>query len=136
MVQPRLKEALAKEFELKDLGELRYFLGMESARIERGIFVSQRKYILDLLEETWLMYCKPADTPIEPNLNLVAQVNTEQYQRLKGNLIYLAHTRPDISLAVSLVSQFMHSPSREHLEAVVRILRLPKVSTGKGAVIC
>ena len=63
MVRPRLKEALAKEFELKDLGELRYFLGMESARIERGIFVSQKKYILDLLEETGLMYCKPADTP-------------------------------------------------------------------------
>lgn len=65
-----MKEAFAKEFELKDLGELRYFLGMEFARIKREIFVSQRKYILDLLEETRLMDCKPANTPIEPDLNL------------------------------------------------------------------
>ena len=68
----RLKKALASEFEIKDLGELKYFLGMEFARSKKGIFVSQRKYVLDLLKETGLMGCKPAETPIEPNLKLEA----------------------------------------------------------------
>ena len=69
--------------------------------------------------------CKVAETPIEPNLKLEAakpesQVDREQYQRLVGKLIYLAHTRPDISFAVNMVSQFMHSPGPEHNEAALR----------------
>lgn len=64
----RLKKALASEFEIKDLGPLIYFLGMEFARSKKGIFVSQRKHILDLLEETGLLGCKAAETPMEPNL--------------------------------------------------------------------
>ena len=66
--------------------------------------------------------CKPVDTPIDPNRKLCdsqseEQVDTGQYQRLVGKLIYLAHTRPDIPFVVSLVSQFMHSPTNKHLEA-------------------
>lgn len=64
----RLKKALASEFEIKDLDPLKYFLGMEFARSKKEIFVSQRKYILDLLEETGLLGCKAAETPMEPNL--------------------------------------------------------------------
>ena len=65
-----LKACLAKEFEMKDLGPLRYFLGIEVARSNKGIFISQRKYILDLLEETGMLGCKPADSPIEANHQL------------------------------------------------------------------
>ncbi|XP_025692522.1 uncharacterized mitochondrial protein AtMg00810-like [Arachis hypogaea] len=54
-----------------------------------------------------------------------------RYQRLVGRLIYLSHTRLDIAFAVSMVSQFMHSPSREHMDAVFRILRYLKGSPGK-----
>ncbi|KAI9193816.1 hypothetical protein LWI28_000412 [Acer negundo] len=133
----RLKQLLAQEFEVKDLGTLKYFLGMEFARSKRGIFVSQRKYILDLLGEIGMIGYKAAETSIEPNLKLEAtkpesQVDREQYQRLVGKLIYLAHTRPNISFAVNMMSQFMHSPGLEHNEAVLRILRYLKGTPGKG----
>ncbi|KAL5857491.1 hypothetical protein ACOSQ3_004949 [Xanthoceras sorbifolium] len=123
----KLNKALAAEFEL----------GMEFARSKRGIFVSKNKYVLDLLKETGLMGCRHAETPIEANLKLEAEksdahVDKEKYQRLVGRLIYLAHTRPDISFAVSLVSQFMHSPGPQHHEAVLRILRYLKGTPGRG----
>ncbi|KAH9722152.1 retrovirus-related pol polyprotein from transposon RE1 [Citrus sinensis] len=66
----RLKQSLATDFEIKDLGALKYFLGMEVARSKKGIVVSQRKYILDLLKETGISGCKPIDTPMKYNLKL------------------------------------------------------------------
>ena len=66
----RLKNELAATFEIKDLGTLKYFLGMEFARSKEGIFVNQRKYVLNLLSETGLLNCKLAETPVEPNLKL------------------------------------------------------------------
>jgi hypothetical protein len=132
----RLRKQLATKFEMKNLGGLKYFLGIEVARSKQGIFLSQRKYILDLLSEVGLLECKPTDTPIVQNHKLGEYLNRtpttkERYQRLVGKLIYLSHTRPDIVYAVSIVSQFMHCPSEEHMEAVIRILRLLKSSPGK-----
>ncbi|XP_073227024.1 uncharacterized protein [Cicer arietinum] len=90
----------------------------------------------DLLEETGMSGCRPADTPMELNAKLWEKgsvpVEIGRYQRLVGKLIYLAHTRPDIAFSVSVVSQFMHSPYEEHLEAVYRILRYLKSNPGKG----
>ncbi|RVW16205.1 Retrovirus-related Pol polyprotein from transposon RE1 [Vitis vinifera] len=132
-----LKKRLAKEFEIKDLGPLRYFLGMEIARNRSGIFVSQRKYDLDLLKETGLLGCKLGDTPVDPNIRLSNQnssapVDKGRYQRLVGKLIYLVHTRPNIAFAFNLVGQFMHAPYEEHLEVVMRILKYPKGSPRRG----
>jgi len=132
----RLKENLSKEFEVKDLGQLRYFLGIEVARSQKGILLTQRKYVLDLLNETGMLGCRPASYPIDPNHKLCAEsgdpVNKDRYQRLVGRLIYLCHTRPDISYAVSVVSRYMHDPRSGHLDAVYRILRYLKSSPGKG----
>src|SRR5262249_17260499 len=126
----------AREFEIKDLGKLRYFLGIEVARSYKGIFICQRKYILDLLKETGMMSCKPAESPIEANHRLQAGVGKSvelgRYQRLVGRLIYLSHTRPEIAYAVSLVSQYMHDPREPHMEAVYRILRYLKSAPGRG----
>ncbi|KAM1108784.1 hypothetical protein ACFX13_005484 [Malus domestica] len=124
---------------MKELGKLKYFLGIEVARSKHGIFLSQRKYVLDLLAETGMLDCKHVDTPIEQNhlLGLFPdQVPThkERYQRLMGRLIYLSHTRPDIAYAISVVSQFMHSPSEAHMDAVTRILRHLKMAPGRGLV--
>ena len=132
-----LQEHLAREFEMKDLGELKYFLGIEVSRSKKGIFLSQRKYALDLLNETGMTTCSPASTPMEENLKLCVHpnqvpANKERYQRLVGRLMYLAHTRPDLAYVLSMVSQFMHSPSEEHMNAVIRILRYLKSSPGKG----
>jgi hypothetical protein len=132
----QLKKKLSQEFEVKDLGQLRYFLGIEIARSPKGIVLSQRKYVLDLLGETGMLGCRPASTPIDPNHKLCAEsgdpVNKETYQRLVGKLIYLCHTRPDISYAVSVVSRYMHDPRSGHLDVVYRILRYLKSSPGKG----
>ena len=129
----RMKKSLAQSFEIKDLGILKYFV----ARSKKGIVLSQRKYILDLLKEMGMLGCKPIETPVDANIKLgtrsgVKGVNKEGYQRLVGKLIYLSHTRPDISFAVSMVSQFMHSPNEDHLQAVFRILKYVKATPGKG----
>ena len=133
----RLEQKLSGDFEMKNLGGLKYFLGIEVSRNKNGIFLSQRKYVLDLLTEVGMLECKPADTPSVKNVKLDVNrsnksVNKERYQRLVGKLIYLSHTRPDIAYAVSIVSQFMHNPAEEHMEAVMRIIRYLKGTPGRG----
>jgi hypothetical protein len=135
--QQMLAQHLAKEFEIKTLGKLKYFLGIEVAHSRKGIFISQQKYITDLLQETGKTACKPACTPIDPNVKLGnaeedIAVNKEKYQRLVGKLIYLSHTRPDVAFAVSLVSQFMHQPKEIHLQAALRIVQYLKGTPGRG----
>ncbi|CAJ2663478.1 unnamed protein product [Trifolium pratense] len=135
--QQMLSQHLAKEFEIKTLGKLKYFLGIEVAHSKKGIFISQQKYITDLLQETGKTACKPACTPIDPNIKLGnaeedVAVNKERYQRLVGKLIYLSHTRPDVAFAVSLVSQFMHQPKEIHLQAALRIVQYLKGTPGRG----
>lgn len=131
-----LKKMLARSFEVKDLGFLHYFLGIEVAYGSQGIYLSQRKYVLDLLAETGMLNCRPATTPIEQNHRILADsgdpVDKHQYQRLVGRLIYLSHTRPDIAYAVSLVSRFMRDPRSSHLDVVHRILRYLKGCPGRG----
>lgn len=88
-----LKRLLQSEFKVKDLGKLQYFLGIEIARSKDGIFISQRKYILDLLQETGKLGCQPATTPMEKNWKekLTEEdppTNRERYQRIVGKLIY------------------------------------------------
>ena len=118
------------------MGQLKDLLGMEVARSKEGIIVSQRKYVLDLLKETNMSGCCPVETQTDPNIKFGNKegnsVEQRRYQRLVGELIYLSHTRPDISFVVSLVSQFMHSPKKEHQEAVYKILRYLKNSPRRG----
>ncbi|RVX12128.1 Retrovirus-related Pol polyprotein from transposon RE1 [Vitis vinifera] len=132
-----LQNYLSREFEMKDLDPLKYFLGIEVSRSSEGIFLSQRKYALDLLQETGMSGCQPVNTPIEKGLKLCVepnQVSTDKgrYQKLVGRLMYLAHTRPDLAYALSVVSQYMHNPGEQHMNAVMRILRYLKNAPGKG----
>nr|CAN62086.1 hypothetical protein VITISV_035123 [Vitis vinifera] len=131
-----LQNYLSREFKMKDLGPLKYFLGIEVSQSSEGFFLSQRKYALDLLQETGMSGCQPVNTPIEKCLKLCVepnQVSTDKgrYQRLVGRLMYLAHTRPDLAYALSVVSQYMHNLGEQHMNAIMRILRYLKNAPGK-----
>ena len=126
-----MKKILAKEFELKELGKLKYFLGIEVTYSTQGIFISQQKYVTDLLAETGKIECKPVSTPMDPNHKLgeakeEPMVDKRMYQRLVGRLIYLTHTWPDIAYSMSVISQFMHDPREPHLQAAYRVLHYLK----------
>ncbi|XP_062099974.1 uncharacterized mitochondrial protein AtMg00810-like [Humulus lupulus] len=122
---------LAKEFEIKNLGSIRYFLGMEFG----SNFVSQIKYTIDLLKETGMLGSKPSKTPIElgdkKRMFEGNPIDKGRYQELVGELIYLSHTRSDIAFAVCLVSQYMHDPCQGHLNAIYRIMRYCTQTLGK-----
>ncbi|XP_050121443.1 uncharacterized mitochondrial protein AtMg00810-like [Malus sylvestris] len=120
---------LAAVFELKDIGRLTYFLGLQvQYKVNGDIFVRQSKYIKDLLHKAMMDSCKPATTPCKPHNSLI--LNEEEvladpslYGSLVGLLQYLTFTRPDIAFAVNLEDQFMVSPTEMHFGAVKRILR-------------
>ena len=102
--------------------------------------MSQCKYVLDLLKETGMSRCQPADTPMDPNHKLAnikdgTPVDTARYHKLVGKLIYLAQTRLDIAFSMSVVSQFKHSPYEEHLDAVFWIFEVLKKYPKKGIVL-
>ncbi|KAJ9687350.1 hypothetical protein PVL29_016010 [Vitis rotundifolia] len=133
----KLKQHLFTHFQTKDLGKLKYFLGIEIAQSSSGVVLSQRKYALDILEETGMLDCKPVDTPMDSNVKLVPGQGEPlgdpgRYRRLVGKLNYLTITRPDISFPVSVVSQFLQSPCDSHWDAVIRILRYIKSTPGQG----
>ena len=122
---------------MKDLGPLKYFLGIEVSRSSEGIFLSQRKYALDLLQETGMSACQPVNIPIEEGLKLCVKPNQVsidkgRYQRLVGKSMYLAHTRLDLAYTLSVVSQYMHNPGEQHMNVVMRILRYLKNAPRKG----
>ncbi|XP_050889402.1 uncharacterized mitochondrial protein AtMg00810-like [Lathyrus oleraceus] len=108
---------------------------MKIARTKNGISVSQRKYTLDLLQETGMLGCKAANTPIEQvkrseDENLPA--NKDRYQSLVGKLIYLTHTIPVISFAVSMASRYMSNPTETNMRNVNKTLQYLKGTPGRG----
>ncbi|XP_004292800.1 PREDICTED: uncharacterized mitochondrial protein AtMg00810-like [Fragaria vesca subsp. vesca] len=106
------------------------------ATSHKGLFLNQRKYVFDLLKDTDMWDSKPASTPLDSKFQLDVSsellLDISSYQRLVGKLIYLTITRPDITYAVSIVSQFMHAPTMAHVHIVKRLLRYLKGSVGRG----
>ncbi len=116
---------------MKDLGELHYFLGIEVIQSPKGIWLLTRQYALNKLSEYGMTGYKPISIPLEQNVKLSADEgdlveDTIMYRRIVGSLIYMTTTRLDLNYVVGVVSQFMQTPRKPHLDAVKRILRYIK----------
>ncbi|CAM8929156.1 unnamed protein product [Rhodiola kirilowii] len=133
----KVKQFIHDKFQIKDLGSLKYFLGLEVARSSDGIFLNQRKYVIDMLDEYQFTECKPAKTPMETKHGLGLSsapllLDATVYRRLIGRLIYLTITRPDLSFPVHVLSQYMQSPNEDHMRAAHRVLRYIKLAPAQG----
>ncbi|XP_028763329.1 uncharacterized protein LOC114721636 [Neltuma alba] len=132
-----LRNNLSLRFDMKNLGEVNYFLGLEVEKTSQGYFVSQRAYAGNLLERFGIGVAKEKATPMKPNLKLKKDEgkllkNPIRFRQLVGSLIYLTITRPEISYSVGIVSQFIQNPRAPHLEAAKWILRYTKGTLSYG----
>eukprot|EP00253_Pinus_taeda_P008770 PITA_08770 len=132
-----IKKELGKSFEMTNLGYVHYYLGIEVTQHPKSIFLSQKKYIGDLLNRFGMTECNPLTTPMEQNLKLTSIEGKEfedaiKYRQLVGSLIYLTTTRPDISFAVGILSRFMQKPCEGHWSAAKRVLRYLKGTQDLG----
>ena len=113
-----LKSFLHGQFHTKDLDMLKYFLGVEVMRSKRRVFLSRRKYVLDLLSKTGKLAAKTCQSPMAQSLHLTREdelfEDLERYRRLVGKLNYLMVTHPDIAYFISVVSQYKSSPIVDH----------------------
>jgi histone deacetylase 1/2 len=130
---------LEKEFALKDLGDLHYFLGIEVKKVTDGLLLSQQRYAADIIKRANMERSKSIETPISTVDKLsiadgvkLGPVDATRYRSMVGALQYLTLTRSDISFAVNKVCQFLHAPTTVHWKAVKRILRYVQGTLGVG----
>ena len=119
--------ALGQVFELKDLGPLNYFLGIQITKSTHGLTLTQTKYASDVLHRFHMENSKPTKTPSCPSIRLVPHDGVRlsdptQYRSMIGALQYLTFTRPDIAFSVHQLCQFMSHPTTTHFEVAKRIL--------------
>ncbi|XP_068650520.1 uncharacterized mitochondrial protein AtMg00810-like [Aristolochia californica] len=131
------KQQLHSLFEIKDLGYLRYFLGIEVAYSPEGYILSQSKYISEVISRAGLTDDRIMDSPIELNHFLSAAdgellSDVTRYREVVGSLVYLMVTRPDITYVVHVVSQFAFAPRTTHWTAVLHILRYSRGTVHHG----
>jgi Reverse transcriptase (RNA-dependent DNA polymerase) len=131
------KKAMKLEFEMTDLGMMRYFLGFEIKHNKSGIFVSQGAYAREILQKFGMQDCNSVATTMELDANLSKleggeAVDSNTYRSIIGSLRYLTCTRPDIAFTVGVASQFMEDPRHSHLKAVKMILRYVKGTEDLG----
>ena len=133
----KFAKLMHSKFEMSMMGELNYFLGLQVKQVQNGIFISQTKYIFDLLKKFDLVECSPAKTPMPTATKL--ELNTKEkcvdissYRGMVGSLLYLTASRPDIMFATCLCARFQADPRESHLIAIKRIFRYLKGTPNLG----
>ncbi|KAF3667702.1 hypothetical protein FXO37_09904 [Capsicum annuum] len=121
------KKCMMDEFDMSDLGKMYYFLGLEVVQSDDGIFVSQKKYMREILNRFKMQHCNPTNIPVEFGLKLTKagsekKTDSAFYKQIVGSLMYLTATRPYIMYVFSLVSRYMECPTEMHILAAKRIL--------------
>ena len=133
----QLKRFLDSHFKLKDLGNLKYFLGLEVAKSNKRIMLSQHHYALQLLLDVGVLGCKTRKTPMDPSVKLSKDdsellKDSNTYKRLIGKLLYLTVTKPDLAYSVGSLSQFLAQPRVPHMQVVCHVLPYIGATVGLG----
>lgn len=131
------KSSMKKEFDMSDLGKMRFFLGVEVMQCTEGIYISQRKFAKEVLERFGMERSNFVNNPIVPGAKLVkdekgVKVDATEYKQMVGSLMYLTVTRPDLMYVVCLASRFMANPTELHSQVVKRVLRYVKGTVNLG----
>lgn len=122
------KRSMKEEFDMTDLGEMRFFLGIEVVQKADGIFICQRKYATEVLMRFGMKKSNSVANPMISGQKLHKdemgnKVNETYFKQIIDSLMYLTATRPDLVFVVSLISRFMSCPTEMHLQAAKRVLR-------------
>jgi hypothetical protein len=117
----RFAEEMKKEFEMSMLGELSFFLGLQITQTSKGIFISQTKYIKEMLKKFEMEDCKPVSTPMVIGCKLIKEDESKEtdqylYRSMIDNLLYVTTSRPDIMQEVGLVGRFQVAPKETHVQ--------------------
>ncbi|KAK2407959.1 putative mitochondrial protein [Trifolium repens] len=131
------KSSMMADFDMTDLGKMKYFLGIEVVQTGAGLFLGQKKYAQEVLERFHMENCNPVGTPTEPGLKLSSdhdgeRVDSTYFKQIVGSLMYLTTTRPDIMYAVCVISRYMERPTELHLKVAKRVFRYLKGTTDFG----
>jgi hypothetical protein len=127
------KREMQEVFEMSDLGIMNYFLGMEIQQCSKGIFVSQRKYAVDILKKFNLESCKAVAAPLALNEDDGERLEEPaMFRSLVGSLLYLTATRPDLMFPAGLLSRFMSSPTSVHWGIAKRVLKYIRGTSDLG----
>jgi protein associated with RNAse G/E len=134
------KKKLAIEFEMKELGPMHYFLGLEVWKSLEEIFLNQGKYVVEILKRFNMMHCKAMSTHMDMNLNLLVDTSSEivdvtLYKQMIGSLMYLKNTRPYICFVVNTLSQYLVEPRRVHLVVAKHPMRYLKGMLDYGLIL-
>jgi hypothetical protein len=131
------REMMTKEFEMSMIGELSYFLGLQIKQMKNGTFVSQGKYIKDMLKKFGMEDAKGISTPIGTSGSLDKDLSgnmmdQKMYRSMIGSLLYVTASRSDVMFSVCMCARFQASPRESHLKATKRILRYLKHTQDVG----
>lgn len=131
------KQMMSSRFDMSDLGELTYYLGIEVKQHSEGITLNQKTYAQKILEEAGMSQCNLVHTPMDSGLKLYKaeterEIDATAFRKNVGCLRYLLHTRPDLSYCVGVLSRYMHSPRESHGVAMKQCLRYLQGTTSLG----